>query len=235
MLAAIHADRPYCIEEGFSKRAPLVYFYGHDNLDLNTECYSKQVETLFAQIDAVSQSDAEAQSSGVIINTPGWVTGKGFNILRETIRTTKSNIVIVLDNERLYSDLNKELKNENVDVVKLPKSGGVVSRPTDFRRNTRKDTIRQYFYGPKRDLSPRVITLSWNAIALYRIGASFQVPSCALPIGAESVQDPVSLELINPSSDLEHTLAAVSYSKDENTLLEHNIAGYIHMYVFSSS
>merc|ERR1711879_138087 len=120
----------------------------------------------------------------------------GYSILLKTIRTTKANIVIVLDNERLYSDLSKCIGSDRIEIVKLPKSGGVVTRPTEFRRNTRYDTIRQYFYGPKKDLSPRAITLGWNEVGLYRVGAGFQAPLCALPIGAESVQDPVSLELI---------------------------------------
>ena len=169
--------------------------------------------------------------AGVIINTCGWVTGKGYNILLDTIKTTKADVVVVLDNERLYNDLAKVLTSHTVEVVKLPKSGGVVTRPPDFRRNTRKDIIRQYFYGPNNDLSPRVITLNWAAIALYRVGGGFQAPLCALPIGTESVQDPVSLELINPSVDLEHSIVAVSYSQDESTLLDFNIAGYLHMYV----
>lgn len=113
--------------------------------------------------------------------------------------------------------------------MKLAKSGGVVSRQPDFRRRIRSDIIRQYFYGPKNDLSPGVITLSWAAIALYRVGGGYQAPACALPIGASSVQDPVSLELINPSTELERTIVAVSYSQDESTLLDYNIAGYLHM------
>lgn len=229
MISAVHADRPYSIEEGFSKRAPLVYFYGHDNLQRNEECYKLQVSTLFAQIDNLMQKDKEVANSGVIINTPGWVTGDGYRILCETIRSTRSTVVIVLDNERLYSDLSNDFKKTDLEVIKLPKSGGVVTRPTDFRRKTRNDTIRQYFYGPKHDLSPRFMNLNWNTIALYRVGAGFKAPSCALPIGAESVQDPVSLELINPSTDLEHHLAAVSYGTDESTLLDNNIAGYILM------
>lgn len=229
MISAVHADRPFSIEEGFSKRAPLVYFYGHDNLGTNEECYKRQVGTLFSQIENLIQKDPQVANSGVIINTAGWVTGKGYKILCDTIRTTKATVVVVLDNERLYSDLSKDFKKAEIEVIKLPKSGGVVTRPSEFRRNTRYDTIRQYFYGPKHDLSPRFMSLSWNAIALYRVGAGFQPPSCALPIGAESVQDPVSLELINPSTDLEHHLAAVSYSTDANTLLDCNIAGYILM------
>lgn len=59
MLAAIHADRPYNIEEGFSKRAPLVYFYGHNNLDKNADCYNRQVATLFKQIDDLAGEDPE--------------------------------------------------------------------------------------------------------------------------------------------------------------------------------
>lgn len=57
MISAIHADRPYNVEEGFSKRAPLVYFYGHNNLDKNEECYKRQVGVLFSQIDSLMEND----------------------------------------------------------------------------------------------------------------------------------------------------------------------------------
>ena len=62
----------------------------------------------------------------MIINTPGWVTGKGYELLQETIRLSRANVVLVLDNDRLYNDLKKANQGQQgLDIVKLPKSGGV--------------------------------------------------------------------------------------------------------------
>ena len=48
------------------------------------------------------------------------------------------------------------------------------------------------------------------------------------------MQSPVDLELIDPSENLVHSIVAVSRSDDESTLLDYNVAGYLHMYVSHS-
>jgi len=228
MLSSIHVDRPYNLEEGFSKRVPLVYFFGQVEATSNEDAFKRQLSALFTQIDAVCDQEVKAGRSGVIINTPGSMMSTGYALLKDTIRITRANIILVLDNDRLYNDLKSSLSGQSIDVIKLPKSGGVVTRSPDFARRSRKEMIRQYFYGVKRDLSPRVITLSWGEVALYRVG-SFRAPLAALPIGSNSVLDPVSVELIDPTESLTNAIVAVSHSKDEATLLDFNVAGYLHI------
>jgi polynucleotide 5'-kinase involved in rRNA processing len=65
------------------------------------------------------------RSSGMIINTCGWTIGKGYELLLHAIQVTNTNVVFVIDNERLYNDLGQELRSKHVELVKLPKSGGV--------------------------------------------------------------------------------------------------------------
>ena len=62
-----------------------------------------------------------------MINTCGWVDGLGYQLLLYSIQTFQADVIFVLDNERLYNDLLRELKDRpQISVVKLPKSGGVL-------------------------------------------------------------------------------------------------------------
>lgn len=56
------------------------------------------------------------------------------------------DVVVVLDQERLYNELSRDMPTF-VKVVFLPKSGGVVERSTTFRQEARDARIREYFYG----------------------------------------------------------------------------------------
>lgn len=64
------------------------------------------------------------KSSGVIINTLGWVKGKGYQHLTHIVRAFKVDIILVLDQERLYNELVRDMP-AFVKVSLLPKSGGV--------------------------------------------------------------------------------------------------------------
>lgn len=55
---------------------------------------------------------------------------------------------MVLDHERLYNELRTRMADKGTaTVVRLQKSGGVVTRPNDFRFAERSRQIRKYFYG----------------------------------------------------------------------------------------
>jgi polynucleotide 5'-kinase involved in rRNA processing len=62
--------------------------------------------------------------SGVIINTCGWVKGQGYQMLIHAAKAFEVDLIIVLDQERLYNELVRDLP-ETVKVVFQPKSGGV--------------------------------------------------------------------------------------------------------------
>lgn len=66
------------------------------------------------------------KSSGLIINTCGWVKGKGYQHLTHIALAFEVDVILVLDQERLYNELVRDMP-EFVKVVLLPKSGGVSS------------------------------------------------------------------------------------------------------------
>ena len=83
--------------------------------------------------------------SGCIINTCGWVDGSGYKSLIHVAQSFEgdlhsdttlllipsmvvADVILVLDNERLFNDLKKGLPQETTKILRLPKSGGVSCR-----------------------------------------------------------------------------------------------------------
>lgn len=65
-----------------------------------------------------------ANVSGIIINTCGWVKGDGYRHITHAAQAFEVDIILVLDQEKLYNELVRDMPNF-VRVVLLPKSGGV--------------------------------------------------------------------------------------------------------------
>lgn len=67
-------------------------------------------------------------ASGVVINTCGWIKNEGYKSLTHVAQAFEVDVIIVLDQERLYNELVRDIPF--IRVVFLPKSGGV--SPTLF-------------------------------------------------------------------------------------------------------
>lgn len=65
-----------------------------------------------------------ANLSGVVVNTCGWVKGAGYKSLVHAAGAFEVDIIIVLDQERLHSEMSRDMP-EFVKIVLQPKSGGV--------------------------------------------------------------------------------------------------------------
>ena len=96
----------------------------------------------------------------------------------------------------------------DVQVWKVPKSGGVVERPPEYRRKSRDARIREYFYGPGGDLSPHSQTMTFGQVSIFRVGSGPRAPSSALPIGMESSRDPLRVSTVAPSVALLNSVLA---------------------------
>lgn len=108
-----------------------------------------------------NQSQDVIKSSGIIVNGCGWIEDMGYELIKHSIQALNINCVLVMGHDRLYSLLSthynklKDQKqkgdmNANIalpKVIKLPRSGGIVSRDSNFRRVSRILSMKQYFYG----------------------------------------------------------------------------------------
>ncbi|CAM9092802.1 unnamed protein product, partial [Heterosigma akashiwo] len=130
--------------------------------------------------------------------------------------------------DRLYAQLRSDLPapgtaaaggpgGAGCNVVKLPRSGGVVTRDTKFRRATRKARVREYFYGPPaagrpgRGLSPAMVEYAWARLGVYRVGGD-KVSAAMLPVGQRSALDPLRAERVPVlTQDLLHAVLAVCH------------------------
>ena len=136
--------------------------------------------------------------SGVIINTCGWVKGQGYRLLTHAATAFQVDLVIVLDQERLYNEMVRDLP-ASVKVVFQPKSGGVVERNHDVRAESRDTRIREYFYGPASQYFPHSFEARFADVKIYKIGAP-ALPDSLMPLGMKAEDQLTKLVSVAPST-----------------------------------
>ncbi|EMS46112.1 hypothetical protein TRIUR3_09742 [Triticum urartu] len=237
-ISATPIEKPIDIVDGIPLEMPLAYFYGHPNPSINPDVYKALMRELAQTLETQFSGNAESRAAGMVINTMGWVEGLGYELLLNAIEIFKANVVLSiqlmvirdLKPEKLWKMLKDAVQSKpNIDVVKLHKSEGVVLRNSKYRQKTRSFRIKEYFYGIANDLAPHSNVVNFSDVSVFRIGSGHQAPRSALPIGAEPVADPTRLVAVNISTDMVHTVLAVSYAKEPDEIISSNVAGFIHV------
>ncbi|XP_058464226.1 protein CLP1 homolog [Malaya genurostris] len=225
-IGALLVERPAPVAEGFAQQAPLVYHFGHTSPSDNDVFYnvliSKLAETTLERLEA----NKKAKYSGMIINSCGWVKGNGYKNILHSIKEFEVNAVFVLDQERLYNELLRDV-DRTVQVVFLPKSGGVVERPRAQRAESRDNRIREYFYGSKMPLYPHSFDVKFSDVKLFKVGSPALPDSC-LPLGMKKEDNFTKLVPVQPGPHLMHHILAVSFAEStEENVIQSNVAGFI--------
>jgi polyribonucleotide 5'-hydroxyl-kinase len=238
-IAAAALEAPLDLEEDSQVDAPLVFYYGHTSPSENASLYRHMVERLAAVLEARATLDADVAAAGMIINSMGWIEDLGYDLLIHSAHMLKVDVILVVGSDRLASQLSKEkfksassdgeVKEMKVDVVKLPKSGGVVTRSRELRTRARKARVEEYFYGPLKELAPVSQSARVEDLQIYKVGGGPKAPASALPIGATSVADPLKLTKVSNFTDLLCSLVAVSHAPSPDLLLSVNVAGFIYI------
>lgn len=230
-IAATPVEAPIDIEDGLPVDAPLVFYTGTPSPSDNPALYKHLVDRLANVLDARAQSDAQVRASGLVVNSMGWIVELGYELLKQTVQALKCDVVLVVGDERLYSQLSMELKRSSpgTQVLKLARSGGVVVRSRELRAQARKVRVEEYFYGFRKELSPASQTARFDDLQVYRVGGGPRAPTSALPIGATSVADPLKLSRVTNPQELLYTLLAVSHAPQPELLLSVNMAGFIYV------
>jgi polyribonucleotide 5'-hydroxyl-kinase len=126
---------------------PLVLWHGSIN-QLDPQLFRAQVSALAEKIDKRLDHDAEAKSSGIIVNTNGWIQDEGYQLLGHAIAALKITVILIMGHDRLYSLMTNQYKSDTKKkIIKLPRSGGVVSRDGSYLRLCRAKSMKRYFYG----------------------------------------------------------------------------------------
>eukprot|EP00428_Durinskia_dybowskii_P085932 CAMPEP_0170436592 /NCGR_PEP_ID=MMETSP0117_2-20130122/44224_1 /TAXON_ID=400756 /ORGANISM="Durinskia baltica, Strain CSIRO CS-38" /LENGTH=434 /DNA_ID=CAMNT_0010696639 /DNA_START=70 /DNA_END=1371 /DNA_ORIENTATION=- len=214
------------VETGFKNITPLVYFHGYAHPKENVELYRTLISSLAAKINDRVSRDLDARSSGLIVDTSGWIDGEGFNLIMHAIQALSVDVVLVMSHDKLYSNLGAALQTQGmagqVTVVKLPRSGGVVTKDANVRKRLRKNLIKEYFYGrtssaPQQALavtqfSPeRRESVPLSAFTFLRVGG-IQLSEGMQVFGRATHQDAFKLAKIAPTKDLAYCVVAVLHT-----------------------
>lgn len=215
----------------------LAYFYGHIDWSDNPRLYERVVSHLSRVTSAklahnTSPEGARVASSGMVINAPFQPTPE---LLCKIIEMFEVDVVFVVDNESLHAALSKAHANcpkvngvPKVDVVPLPKAGGVVQATPQRLRYLRALRVRDYFYGVMRDFHPYSVLVDFTDVQLVQIETA-TLSASMLPIGQESQK---SVEFIvrtfsgSPQS-LQHALLAVVRANSMNEVLYAPMCGLV--------
>ncbi|KAF4104981.1 polyribonucleotide 5'-hydroxyl-kinase Clp1 [Onychostoma macrolepis] len=233
-MSALCIERPADVEEGFSVQAPLVFHFGSTTPGTNIKLYNKLTSSLAEVFSQRCEVNRRASVGGCIINTCGWVKGSGYQALVHCASAFQVDVVLVLDQERLYNELKRDLPHF-VRVVLLPKSGGVVERSKDCRRESRDEKIREYFYGFRgTSFYPHAFDVRFSDVRIYKIGAP-SIPDSCLPLGMSQDDTQLKLVPVSPGRDLTHHVLSVSSLDDDaevgagqsRGILESPVCGFI--------
>lgn len=169
--------------------------------------------------------------SGVIIDGISWTESSHIDSIVHVIDAFSVSVVLVVGHDRLFAQLKQVPGITGCNIVKLGKSGGVVAKDSTLKKTLLVSQFKDYFYGENRDLNPRQTVLSFNQVGIYRVGGVPQAPSSALPIGQERVLVPNQILNVAPSSEMMHSILAVSYAKEPSDLITAPTAGFVFVYV----
>uniref|UniRef100_T1J8D4 Protein CLP1 homolog n=1 Tax=Strigamia maritima TaxID=126957 RepID=T1J8D4_STRMM len=225
-VGSLLIERPADIEEGFSQQAPLVYHYGHKDIGKNLTLYKILISRLAEVISMRLENNKKANSTGIIINTCGWVKGSGYRAITHTAQAFEVDVVIVLDQERLYNELSRDLP-AFVRVVFLPKSGGVVERSQQVRADARDHRVREYFYGLKTPLYPHSFDVRFSDIKVFKIGAP-SLPDSCMPLGMKAEDNETKIVPITLGPHLLHHILGLSCATSaDDDPFQSNVAGFV--------
>eukprot|EP00742_Colponemidia_sp_Colp-10_P007192 GILJ01007729.1.p1 GENE.GILJ01007729.1~~GILJ01007729.1.p1 ORF type:complete len:424 (-),score=49.67 GILJ01007729.1:118-1389(-) len=223
-LSLVPIEQIIDLEEGFGKASALTYFFGHQSIQEGVEFYTALTSRLAEVLNEALDAQPHLRQGGVIINTSSWVDGPGYELLTESIRRFQVDLILVLDQERLSVELRKAFPDKQV--IKLAKSGGVVSRDINYRKRARVERFKDYFYGKEKELCPHQTMVDLTQNAVYKIGGT-AAPSTALPIGAKAHLDPVRPVQVTSNPTLLHSILAVLFAESADQIPTANAAGFV--------
>lgn len=156
---AVH-ERMMDLADGPAGARPLCYHFGHLKPSDNKRLFSLLL-TKMAEAAAQRCSEDEGVNSGGCVIDTADLDKAG---VLEVQAAFGADVIAVLDHEKLYNELRSSVP-EGVTVVKLAKSGGVLPRDAEARRNERLGQVKRYFYGGMIDGVPELHCYTFQVVA----------------------------------------------------------------------
>ena len=212
-IAAVPLSRPLEIERGTEDLAPLAYWVGHTAVAEHVALVRLLSSNLARAVRARHDAGPAARAGGVVVNSSGVVDGGGYELLLHQAAALDVDVIAVIGDDRLHSQLTAHAASASLKrhVIKLAKSGGVVSRGAPARQAGRAARLREYFHGLRGELFPHSSVLDFSAVQVLSISRAVQAPSSALPIGMKVPDDQMLSAQLPPSRypSLTHSILAV--------------------------
>ncbi|CAD5113262.1 DgyrCDS2440 [Dimorphilus gyrociliatus] len=225
-IGASVIETPVDIEEGYNLSGPLIFHFGHITPQNNIDLYKVLISRLAEAVSMRAQNIEQTNYSGVVINTCGWVRDGGYRSIVHAAGAFEVDVVVVLDQERLYSELLRDMP-EFVKVIMLQKSGGVVERTRTVRETTRDKKIYEYFYGTREQaLYPHTFEVQWSSVKFFKIGGP-DLPESMLPVGITLADNKTKVVSVTPSRNLMYHVCSVSTANTEKEIIQSNAAGFV--------
>jgi polyribonucleotide 5'-hydroxyl-kinase len=205
----------------------LTYWYGHPDTKSNPQLLDRLIRNLGVNVLERHDVDPQARVSGLIVDTPssfasgpssGSSADSRHTLIKACVDTFHINVILVVGHEKLNAEMQRLFGNQ-LTVVKIPKSGGVVELDHSYRERVHNYQLHAYMYGERIDpppgvssglvgreaateliLSPSSSIINFGDLAIYRIGLESMAPSSALPIGATRILSELQPTLLDPAS-----------------------------------
>ena len=108
-MGATIVDQQVNADSQYDQSGPLVFSFGHKTPGHNLPYYNHLVNQMAGTIKEQLKKNRKAESSGVIINTCGWIKGQGYDTLKNIAQAFEVDAIIVIDEDRLYRDLVQDM------------------------------------------------------------------------------------------------------------------------------
>ena len=179
--------------------SPLALWHGDTNIQ--PDLFRAQVTSLGQKIQQRLKTDEWALSSGILVNT----STEDVDLIQHIVQALDISVLLVLAHDRLYSTLKKKVPNIP-KLIKLPRSGGVVTPDAAHVRHGRTRSLHKYFYGDMvlptngdhrvPQLTPFLLQLSFSELTLYEY-SSMTLSKSLLPVAGAQMTQAVQLKRVN--------------------------------------
>ncbi|KAK6460686.1 protein CLP1 [Scheffersomyces coipomensis] len=235
-------------------KQPIIKNYGFSDINQNLDLYKYQISKLGVTVLSRLEEDLSIRNSGIVIDTPP-LSIKDFTIIENIVSDFEVDIIVIMGNERLLIDLKKKFKHKlsQLQIIKVPISGGVAEVDEGFIRRSQEETIKEYFNGNhKTRLSPFKTDIDAKDLIIYKAVLASDIASTLafLPSADSYAADEdensevksktddsltkyYSLLTEPSSSNLDNSIMAITQLPQTNNsgkdLLNTSIKGYVHV------
>ncbi|XP_015926999.2 polyribonucleotide 5'-hydroxyl-kinase Clp1 [Parasteatoda tepidariorum] len=220
----LNVDKPADIVDGFDQEAIQAYHFGYKSPGQMIALYFLQIKKLGEILQTrLRETNRNARTSGVIIDTCGWTRGDGYNALTLAAMSFQIDKLVVVQEERLYTQLKRDMPS-CVEVLYMPKMLGVNERTRPVRIHYREKRVKEYFYGSTVELHPHTFEIHFSEIKIYQVTMKSPAPDSSVGVSLNDIgYSEVALgpQLIN------QVLALSSADKMSDDAVLKNIIGFI--------